>query len=1026
MKPKYRRIVRSMLPTLIVVPAMTQMALAGTIAPDTPGNILVPSNYNGGAPAADTIDASGGTTSPFTADIRSGAILTGDAVLLHGLIVSSGDYTVLNAGTLNATAGRGISAGVAFTLTNSGLIQGNGTHTGVYADGGSTLHNSGTIVGDDDGIRFFSAGGIVNNSGSITATGSSFGISGLGSITVTNSLAGTISGDSGGINGLTALTITNAGQITASNGIGITATDTLSVVNTGNIAGTGGAGISAGNAAQISNNSIFDIFGNVIGGGSINSSTQGIVAGNNANIINQLQATITGNADGVVVGDDATLLNRSLISGGTGNAITAGNTLDLDNRGTLSGGTTGINAGNDAGISNSGSVTGGSGDGILAGTGLGLSNSGSVTTTGGSGVAGGAGATITNSNLIRGNVGVTAAGGGATISNSGQIIGAGGVAISLGDNAGVGSNTVTLTNGVLDGNIVATGSGNLLQSSAGNVYGAISGIQSIAVDPSGYLEIYGNITGPTTINVAASGELGGEGTWQADINLASGASIFALDEGNSDLDSGVLAISGTVTHAVNSAIITGINPDSVVWNDGSNATLIRSSSGTYNATNAIIDLDTSSDSALRNGSYVIVQAGGGTVLGGGNTIHYFGNSDSVLGNFFAEASLRSGDLVVDINHQFGALPGLGANERSLGNALDAFMDDESDLPSNTSNSWALRELIGDLDYNDLNYTQYVLGSIVSPIESALALTESTINSNYRLHRQVENHLAVARSGGDVVRTYMNSSNGSKGGVVAPPTTSYDSKGNVWGTFSYDWQDYDGPGSAADFDGEVGAFTAGFDYQVAPNFILGILLDGSKADLDGLGDSLDVDSFRVAIYGTWGASTGLYSDFLLGYGDHDLDFADADSFQALGTIGYAFGDERVKHGPFAGLEYQEVDVDGFGYTSFVPVRVSSYDVDSFRGLLGYRVNSDLGTFRPYASIAYAHEFEDNDTSARATVAGTPFRVSGADQGSALLISTGTGIKLNESLTLDLGYRGEIALDDEGIDSHGGSLGLNYRF
>lgn len=1027
MKPKYRRILRSMLPSLIVVPSMAQVAFAGAIVPDTPGNILIPGNYNGGAAAADTIQASGGTTSPFTADIRSGAIINGDAVLLHGLIVSSANYTVLNAGILNATAGRGISATAEFTLNNSGTIQGNGNYEGIYASGGTTsITNSGAILGDDDGIFFSTNGGTVNNTGSITATGTSFGINGFDNVTVSNALSGTITGDSGGINALTLLTVTNAGSITATNGIAITATNTLTVTNTGDIVATAGAGISAANTATIANNSIFDIFGNVIGGGTISGSTQGITAGNDANIVNRLQATISGGVDGVVVGDTGTLLNYGLISGGTGNAITAGNGLDLDNRGTLIGGVSAVSLGNNGGISNSSNITGGTGNGITAGTDLVLSNSGSISTTGGSGVSAGAIADITNSNLIRGNVGITATGGGASIYNSGRIVGTGGVAISLGDNAGVGGNTITLEDGEVDGDITSTGSGNVLEASDGTVYGSLTGIQSITVDANGELEIYGDINSPSTIVVEADGGLGGEGNWQANINLASDSYIYALEEGNSNYDSGVLSISGNVIHAVDSAILTGINPDSGIFNDGTSSSLIRSTSGIYDARNAIIDLYPSTDQALRNGNYVIVEGAGGTVLGGGNTIQYYGASDTLLGNYFAEASVAAGDLVVSVDHQFGSLPGLNHNQRSLGNVLDTFMDNESALPSGASGSVALRELIGVLDYNDLGYTQYVLGGIVSPIESALALTESTINSNYRLHRQIQDHLAVARSGGDIVKAYTGTTTDSKGAVVAPATSSYSSKGNVWGSFSYDWQDYDGPGTIADFDGEVAAFTAGFDYRVAPNFILGVLVDGSKADLDGTGDSTDVESFRVAAYGSWGASTGLYSDFLAGYGTHDLDFSDADSFQALGTIGYAFGDDHVKHGPFAGLEYQRVDVDSFGYNSFVPIDVDGYDVDSFRGLLGYRVNADLGTFRPYASAAYAHEFKDDDTSASAALAGTPFRVSGASRGSALLLTTGTGIRLSEALTLDIGYRGEIALDDEGIDSHGGTLGLNYKF
>ena len=241
-------------------------------------------------------------------------------------------------------------------------------------------------------------------------------------------------------------------------------------------------------------------------------------------------------------------------------------------------------------------------------------------------------------------------------------------------------------------------------------------------------------------------------------------------------------------------------------------------------------------------------------------------------------------------------------------------------------------------------------------------------------------------------------------------------------------------------GMPASFTAGFDWLVAPNLVLGAVLDGSKGDYDGSGVSSDIDSFRGAVYGTWGAATGFYSDFLLGYGDHSLDSSrdadgllsgstsndtDADSLQALLTAGYTMGDSRLKHGPFAGLEYQNVDVDGYTQDGLIPVAVDGYEVDSLRGLIGYRVNASAGIFRPYASVAYAHEFEDGTNSVDASLGGVGFSVKGIDQSSAILISIGTGISLSDSLTLDLGYRGDIATDD-GISSNGGSLGVNYSF
>ena len=138
-----------------------------------------------------------------------------------------------------------------------------------------------------------------------------------------------------------------------------------------------------------------------------------------------------------------------------------------------------------------------------------------------------------------------------------------------------------------------------------------------------------------------------------------------------------------------------------------------------------------------------------------------------------------------------------------------------------------------------------------------------------------------------------------------------------------------------------------------------------------------------------------------------------------------GDGRLKHGPCGGLEYQSVDGDGYNQGGQLPIQVDGFDVDSLRALFGYRVNANLGMFRPYASAVYAHEFEDGNNSTTATFLGNSFKVSGAEQGSAILIGIGTGISLTDTLTLDVGYRGDIAVED-GLTSHGASLGLNYSF
>ena len=1040
MKPKYHRFMRRAFPSLIVVPAIVQLAAAATFDPDTAGNILVPSNFSSVNGQAFTIIADGGTGTSFSAVIENGVIFTGDAGLQDGMRVSVAGYTITNSGSLSGNDD-GLFSSVDITLTNNNLIEGINSE-GVRASGGATsiTNNAGaTIRGGDDGIFLDTDGGTVNNSGQIIGLGNSYGINAYDNLVVVNrglisggasgidaevqahvsnysDITGTDSGVDLGFNGyienITTIiggSVTDAGSITSSTGDAVVAAAGANIVN-------GIAGVIEGNGdgADLGTDSFLTNTGGEITG--ING--YGVIAGSGASILNDndvtgdgsfYQGQITGNIDGVSVGASSNIDNRGSIEGLNGNGVTIGDgvgiasTYSVNNTGEITGATNGIAGGTGTVIYTDGDITGTNGSGVTAGAGLNLQ--------------------VDNDGDVSGNVGVTTTGGGASIGIEGSVRGTGGTALALGNTAGAGNSSIGLDGGEIDGDIIATGTGNSLNSSDGTVYGDISGVQQILVNPGDYLEIFGDISTPATITVGVSGDLSGSGTWQADVNLADNSAIYAaLDN---DYSAGVLDIAGNVNHAVGSHTYTAIKALQTITNNGTDAGLIRSTSGVYDATNATVDVASYNGEALRDGTYTIVEDAGGTIFGGGNVIEYYGREDAVLALYFAGSRINgAGSLVLDIDHGYGFLPGLSDNQQSAGGALDSFMASESGLGDGLSNDIALRSIIGELDYQDLDEVQNFLGTLVAPAEAALALTQSVVNSNYRINRLVQEHNAVARSSGGIVSVPVGMS--AKDAPAAPAPVA-GGRGNVWGSFSYDWQDYEGDDDGAnDFDGEVASFTAGFDYRVAPNLILGFLLDGSKADLDGSGQATDIDSFRATIYGSWGSSTGLYSDFLIGYGDHDNDFTDATSIQALATIGYAMGDERFKHGPYAGLEYQNVDVDGFGVDNLLPIEVDGYEIDSFRGLIGYRVNANLGRFRPYASISYAHEFEDGKNHTDSSFGAASFRVEGGEQGSAILLTAGTGISLTSALTLDLGYRGEICVDSEGLDSHGGNIGLNWNF
>jgi uncharacterized protein YhjY with autotransporter beta-barrel domain len=1035
--------------------------------------------------AAGTITGNGGD------GVQAGALLDlSNAGIIIGSVngVEAGDTAIIDnllGGTITGNGGDGVNAGNALDLANDGSITGSvdgvdaldnavivNSSTGVITGNGGdgvvvdnllNLTNSGSITGTDDGVDALNSAVIVNNATGVVSGGND-GIDAADSLSLTNS--GSITGGDDGVEADDFASVLNqlGATITGNGSDGLDVGDFLSLTNNGTITGVVADGVDAGDSASITNN-------NTIVGAS-----DGVEADDFLSLTNN--ATITGGDDGVDADDSAFIVNNAgaTITGTGGEGVEAGDSLILSNSGTIIGNDDGIEAGESSVVTNNfgGVITGTNGDGVDFDGVIGstLNNSGTINGADGAidGSSGNDVFNLNNGSVINGDV--FGWGGSDTINFNG----------GLTSPFGLFDTTENIIHGdVFDVEFInKTGSGFAVIGDGGIDYDnntitdpLVTVEANLITVTSGGLIINGNViatdgVSASTINVLDDAELDGTGTWTANVNLDDGA-IFSAGATAISLTSqagpitpedaiGSLTILNTVTDN-GSAFRWDVAPQTPVSN-GVNSDLVTANTYVINGMDLHIS-PTNLDETITNGVYTIIATNNAVDITGidevgvqfnsnieEQNLDFVGsevlnnlddlNTNTVLGSFFATVTTSGDgtDVLLEIQHDFEGLPGLTATQRSIG----AIFDVESDNPDAD-----IQDFLAALDYSSLEEVQAVLQALDPSAQ--LGMVASIINSNYRVNRMVQNHLFDLRVCEEPMMIAPSGAKDAKGVVapqqsVAAPSHRY----GAWGSLSYDWQDLEGSDDVSDFDGNVGAFTAGFDWRVNPTLAFGILLDGSKADLDhGSGDT-DIDSLRVAVYGTWGACTGWYSDFLLGYGKHDLDTdrstifgsvdssSDADSIQALWTVGYTFASGNLKHGPFGGFEYQRVDADGFeedgDIIEEIPVSVDDYEVDSLRALIGYRVNTTYGKFRPYASIAYAHEFGDDEISTNASLGGifdgASFRVTGPDLSSAILLSAGTGFSINESLTLDVGYRGEISVGDDGVDSHGGSIGLNWTF
>lgn len=138
---------------------------------------------------------------------------------------------------------------------------------------------------------------------------------------------------------------------------------------------------------------------------------------------------------------------------------------------------------------------------------------------------------------------------------------------------------------------------------------------------------------------------------------------------------------------------------------------------------------------------------------------------------------------------------------------------------------------------------------------------------------------------------------------------------------------------------------------------------------------------------------------------------------------------VTHGPIAGVTVQRVDVGAFTETGgFTALNFDSQRRTSTVSGLGYQFAIDAGQWRPFAKVAWNHEWMANDrliTASLTTVAAPSFSLPaveiGKDWSSA---SVGTTLQVTDRVTALVAFIGQFA--QRQLTTFGGQIGLNAAF
>lgn len=322
-------------------------------------------------------------------------------------------------------------------------------------------------------------------------------------------------------------------------------------------------------------------------------------------------------------------------------------------------------------------------------------------------------------------------------------------------------------------------------------------------------------------------------------------------------------------------------------------------------------------------------------------------------------------------------------------------------------------------------------------ESTPALLDSSarlvgVTMARTMSRDVGGRLARLRAGGpgdlSVTQAPATFTSDAKCGLAQeiPGTISFGDRWHVWGEAyafneKFDAQrDRLGRLISPEIDFDIYGGTVGVDYRIDSNWTAGVGFGAAsgEAELGGGGD-LDVDSFAIMPYVSFCkknalAGADLYADLMYAYTDSEYDFspgnidADGESHQFELNVGLNYTSVGLMHGPFAQIRSLSGEIDG------------GSDFDSLATQLGYQVSKAIsvggGTIVPNASVAWEHEFEDNQGS----VAGVP--LGGLDED--LFVGT-LGVQYLLSSGVHLGANYQARLGDE-AESHYFGLNAGFQF
>jgi outer membrane lipase/esterase len=268
-----------------------------------------------------------------------------------------------------------------------------------------------------------------------------------------------------------------------------------------------------------------------------------------------------------------------------------------------------------------------------------------------------------------------------------------------------------------------------------------------------------------------------------------------------------------------------------------------------------------------------------------------------------------------------------------------------------------------------------------------------------------------------------------------------------------------------FDYDAYGFTAGLDYRFTDSFVAGVGFGyvESEVEFDQDFGETNTEGYNLALYSTWYQGDFFFEGSII-YGQYEYDSSrninysnnnpnnpsagedisqrvssdtDGDSLSWSLGAGYNISQENRNFTLSAMLTGLDADIDGYSESgSELAMELGNQEVESLQSIISgqaaFNFSTDFGVVVPFISLAWHHEFDDDEREIDARYVFDPNKTDAentlrftTDPGDEdyYLLSLGTNFVLKEGNQIFFNYDTALGLDE--VSSHVFTVGLRME-